>query len=226
MSLTVLLMTALSYFYQQVSWLNTETDRIQHENFQLRYLENRLSMALPRAVGERDKKGDCLFFTSPPIPSLTKEGIPNLVFTFDNGIILDTSLSNHVLARLYIDPQSRLCLATWPSPKRWEINNPLPKMTREILMENVSDLTFEFFVAPHKERKNVFTKGSKKDAHTPTTMTTFGFEEAGWVTDWKQEYEQLPAIVKMTLTRQINKKSVSTTFAFPLPNSDKIILYN
>lgn len=154
MGLAMILLSTLTYFYQQVEWMNTEAERTQKENFQLRYAENRLSRIFPTTLSERTEKKHFYFFTS------NAEGMlktPSLVFTFNNGLKLCASFASEVLGRLYLDEQKKqLCLALWPSPKRWE--NGMPPMTKEVLLDNVESLAFNFYVAPKRDRSKVETK--------------------------------------------------------------------
>jgi len=213
MGLAVMVLTTLTYFYSDIDSLNREMERIQKESFHNLYVENRLSMILPRAVSERDSKKDFYFFTSTTPGGFFKAGSTNLVFTFDNGVMLDKDFSNHVLARLYLDPQNRLCLATWPSPKRW---NPvgLTSMKKEVLLENVEQLQFSFYVPPEKDRSKWGVASKPLEIKGP------------WVNEWRSEYKQLPTLIKVELVKKVGKEEKPMTFAFSLPNAEKFIIYS
>lgn len=163
MGLAMILLSTLTYFYQQVEWMNTEAERTQKENFQLRYAENRLSRIFPNTHSERTEKKHFYFFTS------NAEGMlktPSLVFMFNNKVKLCSSFSSDVLGRLYLDEQKKqLCLALWPSPRRWE--SGVPPMTKEVLLDNVETLSFEFYVAPKRDRSKVETKKKIVSNKTP-----------------------------------------------------------
>lgn len=157
MTLAIVLLSTLSYFYQQVEWLNTEAERAQKESFQMRYVENRLAKIMPQTFSEREMKKYFYFYTS-QAEGLLKS--PSLLFTYYNGVKLDSPFSNEVLGRLYLDEQKKqLCMATWPSPKRWKLGEA-PPMSKEVLMENVESLAFEFYVAPDRDRSKVIDKKS------------------------------------------------------------------
>src|SRR5690242_8173883 len=64
MTLTVLVLTTLSFFHRYLDSLNTQIDSAQHENFQLRYLENRLSHVFSRAIENQEKTDE-----QPPPPA-------------------------------------------------------------------------------------------------------------------------------------------------------------
>ena len=152
MGLAVMLLSTLSYFYLQVEMLNTEAERTQKESFELRHVENRLAKILPYTLSERELKKHFYFFTS------QGEGMfknPSLLFTFYNGVKLSSPFANDVLGRLYLDDEKKqLCLATWPSPKRWETGTT-PPMAMEVLLDDVESLSFQFYVAPKKDRSKV-----------------------------------------------------------------------
>jgi hypothetical protein len=152
MGLAVMLLSTLSYFYLQVEMLNTEAERTQKESFELRHVENRLAKILPYTLSERELKKHFYFFTS------QGEGMfknPSLLFTFYNGVKLSSPFANDVLGRLYLDDEKKqLCLATWPSPKRWE-NGVTPPMAKEVLLDDVESLSFQFYVAPKRDRSKV-----------------------------------------------------------------------
>lgn len=152
MGLAVLLLSTLSYFYLQVEMLNTEAERTQKESFELRHVENRLAKILPYTLSERELKKHFFFYTS------QAEGLlrtPSLLFTFYNGVKLSSPFANDVLGRLYLDEEKKqLCLAIWPAPKRWE-NGIMPPMAKEILLDNVESLSFQFYVAPKKDRSKI-----------------------------------------------------------------------
>ncbi len=209
MALTTLILSALMFFYRQIVYLNGKYDEAQRESFQLRFLENRLSDILPKAVPEKTSKKDFYFFSEPDTHGTFKNNSPSLVFTFDNGVDIDKSFSNHVLGRIYLDPRGNLTLAMWPSPARWE-EGDTPPMKKEILMENVSSLSFEFFIPPEKTEEPI--PNDKKNAKIePQPRLT-------WVNRWQQNYKQLPAIVKVEIVRTVDKKERKFTYAYPLPN--------
>lgn len=203
LALTMLLLSTLTYFYQDVSKMNAEYEKLRKEGFQQTYVENRLANILPKAVSPTDKKKDFSFFTSGDANGFLKMGQPSLVFTFDSGVELDKSFANHVVGRLFLNRENQLILATWPSPKRWDAVK-LPPMKKEVLMEQVDSIHFEFYVPP----------ANGKDAHTIEPKNA-------WHKEWKQEYQKLPALVRLLLTRQ----GKTITFVFPIPASDMVIHY-
>lgn len=216
MSLTMLIMTSLAYFYRQIDYLNQETEVQQGVLFQQLYLTTRLTDVIPRALSPQSRKGDFYFYTTPSTDSATR-GV-NLVFSFDNGVKLDTQFSQSVIGRLFIDKSNRLCLGVWPSSNRWkEALNP--PMKCEILQENISSVSYRFYIPPKKDRKKVWEQGKINVKLSDTFPQT---EEGEWKTEWPAAWEQLPAAMEITLERG---KEPPLVIAFPLPNSNFMVVY-
>jgi type II secretory pathway pseudopilin PulG len=224
MGLIILLLTTLTYFYGQVGKLSIQAEAAQKGNFELRYLEGRLQKTLPNALGETDvSESPFTFFTSNDLGGLLAENTPSLVFIFQNGVSLNPQLANHVLARLYLDKQKRLCLAKWPSPDRWDQTKSL-KAHQEILMENVESLSFSFYVVPERNR-TIIEKTAKKSARPEALVEPENKGE--WIHEWKKEYAHLPAMMKVLIKYLIPGKDEAEelVFAFVLPNSQKLVVY-
>lgn len=136
LSLTAILLSLLMVFYRDQDLINQKLDQLEREAFQMMYIENRLSMIIPKIIAPNDTKKDFYFFVSNESNSTLKPNIPSL----------------------YLDKEDRLGLATMPSPQRWE--HPVP-LEYEVLMTGVADLQFEFYVPPDKDRK-VFLQNGKK----------------------------------------------------------------
>lgn len=148
-ALTVVILSTLSYFYRQVTVINVEMDKTQNESFKKRYVENRLASVLPKSISSTDISNDFHFFSSPDLGALFKEGSDSLVFSFDNCVRLDKDMSYHVIGRLFLDTEGNLTLATWPVPKRWKEDEPIP-ISKEILLDHIETLEFQFYVPPQK----------------------------------------------------------------------------
>jgi type II secretory pathway component PulJ len=217
MLLTMIVLTALMYFFREVQMISHETERHQNESFQQRYLENRLMDILPKSQKPALKKS--FFFTGAGGGGLFKVGTSYLVFTYDNGVNFDPEFSNHVLSRLYIDPQEQLILAKWPAPKRWE-KGVSPPMKKEILMTNVENISFEFYV-PLEYKGELF--GRRISEESWKLLDRDLMQE--WMPEWKQEYNMLPAMVKVHLKVKDKGELVDRTYLFPLPNSELLIIY-
>jgi type II secretory pathway component PulJ len=250
MGLTMVLLSVLTFFYRQMTELDAISQQVQKQNFEILYVENRLMHVLPKAVSEKTKKKDFAFFLSPDVSGLFKNNNSSLVFTYDNALV-NPEFANHVLGRLFVDNQNRLCLATWPSFKRWDNTNP--PLQKEILMENVESLSFEFFKAPDRDKGSPNTEEAddkltdplkaKPQTNPPTKQTSSPDKDAdketdadkdngtepvkgAWIPEWKQEYKQLPSIVRVKVERKLKDTNEMIYFAFPLPNSDPQIIYN
>lgn len=218
MVLTVLVLSTLLFFYQQISIISIDIDKVKAEHFNLRYVENRLSEILPRTINEKDKKNFVFF-------SLNDDGIgmggsQSLIFTFDNDISRDTVFSNNVIGRLYLDKQGSLTLVYWPAPGRQEKGSPVP-MKKEVLLEGVDSLDFEFFIPPEKAGEPSLNKPSEKPSPEP---------KGNWRKQlWLKEFKTLPAMVKFHVGLKNGKgeKGKNTlTFVFPLVNSSTPVIYD
>jgi len=241
MALTALILMTLMFFYQQVVVIGSDIDRIKAEQFHIRFAENRLAYILPRIISKSDKLKDFAFF------SVGDEGIakPNsqgLIFTFDNGISLDKPFSNHVVGRLLLDPNGKLLLLYWPIPKTWDkAAGPLP-VKKEILLENVESVSFEFFVAPappstpepekpptSDEKPPEDKKPGKKPEKKPEETSEQSPEPQGeWRRQpWLKEFKQLPVMVKviLTLSGKTESDEEKLIFVFPLVNNETHIIY-
>jgi len=204
--LTMVILTSLSFFYAQVTGMNKMSEKLQKEQFKLAYLEKRLSTVIPKIISPTDPNKDFYFFTSDVLSSGT-----SLVFTYDNGVQLSKEHSNHLLGRLFLE-DNNLVLASFASPKRWE-RYPNPTLLKEVLMENVQSLNFEFYVPPKKE----------KSAVVPHPLSDL-IEGNRWHKSWPQHYQQLPAIIKIQIKIVIAGKEETMTFAFALPKSNMVIV--
>lgn len=136
------------------------------------------------------------FYTSEGTSAFYLPGSPTLLFSYDNGVLLRPSLSGPVLGKLCIDPKGNLTLLTWPERESWSEERP-SVVHREVLLENVSAMRFQFFAA-----------ASEKEGQRVT--------EAGWRKDgiWTKEEKALPGIIQLTLLRQQGKEF---TFTFVVP---------
>lgn len=240
-ALTAGVLTTLLYFYRQVGDIGRELDIAKEENFKLRYAEARLASVFPNIVWEKDKHKDFVFFSFLD-EGLGAPGSQNLIFTFNNKISLDKEFSNHVLARLFVDPRGRLILAYWPSPKRWEEQTP-PRMKQEVLLEGVEKVSFDFFIPPERkedkpgaaanEGNKSQAKGKPKEkveevAENKQEAAGEGEVEPEPKGDWRlqpwlKEYNKLPAMLRMIV--QFKDKERAVTYIFPLSQSNAHPVY-
>lgn len=222
MGLSMILISVVVYFYQQLSLINIAMDKAQNEHFQKRFLEYRLNAIIPMAVGPENK--DFHFFISPNNQGLFYEKSQSLVFTFNNGVKLDKLMSDLVIGRLFLDEKNQLTFAAWPIPKRWVENEP-PPLSKEVLMENIISLSFEFYTPPDKGKIKFVNKQENK---TTTQINKPNFPDSirnQFQPDWRKEYRQLPAVVKVLITRKNGDKIEKMTFAYPLPKTQQPIIY-
>lgn len=161
LGLTLMILTVLlgAYFQAEKSsvlWQNREK-----ETFPERYLQHRLAEVF-QTIGKVDQT-ETFFFTLDHGP-FTLPGTPSLVFTYNNGTVMDPALSGQVLGRLYVNKDRDLSLVTFTDRESW-IQDLLPPLHREVLLKDVQSLQFEFFqIAPDKEasfRKDGWPKDLK-----------------------------------------------------------------
>lgn len=203
LTLLSLLLTTLFGVYQHIESLHQLLHKDQKTGLRMLYVQHRLSEVIPNAVSRKVKEA-YFYNTSNPYNSL--------VFVYDNGADPNPKFSGYVLGRLYLDPQSKLCLVTWPSVKT--DSNANPEMRKEILLEKVKDLSFSFYVPPKEEK---LTVDPAKTNERPTQ----------WYPDWPMEMVNtdeisLPGMIKIKIQVEGNQE---ITFAFVLPNSERSIMY-
>lgn len=221
--LTILLLTTLTYFYQQVTQLDAKAESIQRDSFKLRYVENRLTFILEHAIAEYQEKKHFHFFTTHnDLNGLLAPNSPSLIFLYDTGVTSESTNTNDVLGRLFLDKQKRFCLATWTSPKEWKGTTP-PTIHKEVLLDNVEALEFKFYVAPPKDRTKILASLGVKNTTIVEPTTT-----EQWVSAWEIDYKYLPPMMKVVLKYQATDKPEPElmTFTIPLPNSHKMPVYD
>lgn len=217
--LTALLISTVTYFYRQITILDAEFDAQERANFKQRLIENRLAYILPRAVSS--KNANFVFFTTNDSPMYLKPHTPSLIFLYNNGNSLDKQRTNEVIARLFVDDESRLVLATWPIPERQIEGEPL-EAKREILGEDVDKIAFHFFAPAEVERKSATKQQTEAPKATPLP---------GWGnSEWSAEFQRLPAIIKIDVypvpkAGESSEKIKPLTLAFPLPQAEQSIYY-
>lgn len=212
LALTSLILVSVLSFFKEISKTNRIAEGVAQESFRLRYLESRLSQIFPTAGSNLSKK-DFYFFSTHNPPALT--------LSYDNGTCKQKELSNTVLGKFFLDPQKRcFYLATWPSPDKWTPGIQ-PPLKLEILMEDVDEINWEFFVPPDKNWKPKLlgntskTGSSKQDPPVKPTVSS------GWTAEWRQEYKLLPGLIRL----QLKSGGKSSRFIFPLSQTERQIVY-
>ncbi len=219
MSLTIAILSAVLFFYRQIQELTAKSEALQRQGFEQRYLENRLSTIFPLTANAKQAKKNFYFFTfSDPGGIFKANSAKSLFFSFDNRINIDKQITNLVLGELYLDPQENLCLAIWPAPSRWQ-EGTTPTVKKEVLLRQVDSLTFSFFVPP-ENKKPVAPISANETIRVATTVVK-PLAEGSWVTDWSQDYQFLPGLVKL----EIKRKGKIETYIFPLPHTDRQVVY-
>jgi hypothetical protein len=224
--LTAMVIFSLLFFYRQVGEISLQTDRVRDEHFKMRHVEGRLMRIFPRAISAKDE----LTFFSFDDDKLGKEGSQTLIFTFDNDITLDKRFANTVVARLFVDPEGRLWLVYWPSPKRWT-GQTAPPAKWELLLDGVKSVSYEFFIAPDREEapetpsQTPPKEGEVKKEEPKPTETIEPFPKGDWRKQpWVKEFNKLPAMVKMVVV--MDKENQVVTFALPVIGEESYPMYD
>ena len=221
MTLTVMILGVLTYFYQQMTMAGVVLDRQQGKNFEERYVEHRLGTVLPHATAPSEKNGNFHFFTTNSAAAISMPGSPSLVFVFDNCVQSDKDMAYLVIGRIMLDQQGRLLLVIWPSEKRWVENEPIPQ-SYEVLMEGVKELSFSFFVPPIKGKTDLKTGSPRKESE----QDPFEGNRGRWIdTGWMAEWRQLPAMIRIRVVVEVNGEDEELLYAFPFPNVEQPITY-
>jgi hypothetical protein len=87
-------------------------------------------------------------------------------------------------------------------------------MHKEILLEKVAGIRFEFFKPPKKEASELVIKSKE--------------EEGGWVSTWtkeEKEPKELPALIRIHLKMMGQSEEKTITFAYVVMNSEQTITY-
>lgn len=216
LGLMIAILSTLGYFYSQIDSINNDAEVQQRKLFNELYLSTRLADVLPKAV--LPDGNDLFFYTSKAEDSNILPGTNTLVLTYQNGIKLDPQFSGIALGKLFIDKDHHLCMAVWPSPKRWG-DSLAPSMKCEVLMDKIDSIKFRFYIPPKKDREKVW-----KQANIKVKLSEeFPSAESGeWVENWPESWKQLPALVELTVAPT---KGEAFTIAYPLPNSNLMVVY-
>lgn len=229
LALLSVLITFLLGFYWEIESIHSELIKQRRENFRLLYVQNRLKSVLSNTSFASQNqsplvgKKKYIFFVSQDSTSAFKEN--SLVLIYNNGVA-DPAFSQDILGRLYLDREGRFCLARWPQPKMWMAQGhqlEFSPINREVLMENVETLTFEFYMPPDKT----------KDHSIVVTKVTQGNEETSpylgaWQKEWPITHTTIPAMVKVTVEQKMlggNGHSQKHQFVVPLNAFSQPVLY-
>lgn len=184
LTLTTIILGVLLSAYFQAQSLSRDGEKLQREIQPKRALAARLEEIFFNL--ETPKLNEQFFFTP-------AEG--ELLFSYNNGANLDPAFSGEVLGRLFLDDKGHLVMLTWPPRKLWP-EGGFPSFRREVLLENVEAVQFQFFA-------------TAKD-----TLT------ARWVESWTRESQDLPGIIQLMITL---KGSSAETFFFFVPQKIGVV---
>lgn len=187
-SLLSVLLVFVFGFFRELSEMNRQTEKVQKQSFQMRYLESRLAYMFERVVNENERARTFYFYTQPANREFSSS--ESLILTFNNEVRIDPNFSGDVLGRMYLDHEGRLCLVTWPL----FVNDPFQFLHEEVLLNNVVDLKFSFYSAPLRKRN---TKDI--DPATPIDPEKKTPPKDDWLEEWALSYNQMPSMIKVTV---------------------------
>lgn len=198
LGLTLLILSSLMAAYLNIeksaAWWRKEENAL----FAERFFAHRLLEVFSHL--EEIDQNKTFFFTADSSSGFQLPGTTSLVFSYDNEASLDTSLSNSVLGRLFVDNEKNLTLITWPERENWK-DLGLPALHREVLMQGVTGLKFSFFVLPNL----------KEDPPSNAAWTTGGFSK---------DQKELPGAIRLTLTTHEDQEK---TYYFPIPQTLSVV---
>lgn len=226
-SLVAVLLTIVFGFFKELSELSRQTEEQQKASFRARYVQTRLAFIFERLVNENEgSKRKFYFFTQGPDKGLSPS--TSLVFTFNNEVRANPAFSDDLLARLYVDDHHCLCLAMWPLYS----DQPHQEMQKEVLLQNVADMKYEFYMPPERALTQTNINPNKTDPEKREP------EHDKWhLQEWYDSYKQMPAILRLTIKIAANKDDLKSgrsagrietqdlVFAFVLPSSKNYIYY-
>lgn len=201
MGIALGLLMACLYFYRYVSYVDHEITWMQKMAFQIRMSETRLNAILSTAGTVSDRKeAKIVFFTQEEHMGLTVG--PSLLFTYRNDDLFNVYYLGPVLGCLFVDPEGRLTLATWPYNKIVSLESAHPVHT-EVILEGVERLSMEFLVGE-------------------TDKTQFADLRPGaFLKEWRSEFDELPHGMKLFIQLKGQKEPV--VLAFPLPSPQGVL---
>ena len=104
----------------------------------------------------------------------------------------------------------------WPLPKRIEKLEGI-SIKNEVLLEGVSSLEFEFYIAEASKKK---PEQPGKPSPTPEPEPKGDWRRQN---PWLEEFRQLPAMIRIIVNKSNGEEPM--IFAFPLPKSRARINY-
>lgn len=173
------------------AWWRSQEEKLLPERFMQRRLED-----IFRHLIEPDQKTS-FFFATDSSPGLFLPGTPSLIFSYNNGIVNDSNLSEDVLGRLFVDNNGQMTLITWPERSIWNLPGLQP-FHREVLLSHVTDFKLSFVRAPDP----------------------LNDDEGGTSFEWTRERKELPMVIKMNVKANDNPVR---EYLFPVPQTLAIV---
>lgn len=207
--LFVLLLTAIFSIFWRTAKVNQSIGHLRQVNERLLLTQNRLQNVFGCSIFQKSYRP--YFFLE---KTKFSQG-PSLVFTFENEIQTHYAFSNVVLGKLFIE-DNKLILAIFPHPKKPK--GPPKEMRKEVLLDGIRNISFEFFLAPLSQEET--QDGKQKEEEDEKSKKP---PRGRWVSDWLKEYDARPTLIKIVVTKE-NRESYD--FYFFIPNEVKPILYS
>lgn len=170
MGLGIALLTSSLFFYRFAAVHNEELFRKEKEAFRYRVVQYKLNELFQRVSG----KGE--FFTKAEAPF--SKG-PIVILKAMNPPFDIPTFGGRVSQAIFVDSEGRLMLATWQN-NMTRAEDALPDMHLEVLLEGAGGLDTRFLV---KESDLAFVE----------------LRGGAWLSEWKGDYGQIPAAVKIRL---------------------------
>ncbi len=191
-ALTVVILSVLIGAYFQAQNAVFEGERRRMELWPKRIFAMRMESLFYKIPDADEKKQ--IFFSSLAQGGFYAPGSQTLLLTYDNTTSREIAFTNEVLGRLFVDNLNRLTLLTWPARRKWKEELPLPR--REVLFNNVKNLSFQFLDLPEN--------GAPQ-----------------WKEQWTKEETTLPGMVKIFVTFSDNSEE---QFIFLIPQIAGVVM--
>lgn len=199
LSLTAVVLTFLFSFFVESARIEKKLDTARMAISNRGFLQTRLQTILS-AIDTGSSEP--YLYTK----QFEKEKSISLITLFDNGIDPDPAYSGPIKARIFIDEEKNLCLATWPLGMKKNI-----PWRKEVLMPHVNSFEFEFL------GKRTASDHGKKEKIKPINATL------AWRTEWAKFQSGIPSIIRLRIVQEKSKEPLQ--FAFILPSPDPFVTY-
>ena len=196
LGLTLLIISSLLAAYLNIEKSSAWWKKEENALFAERFFSHRLLEVFSHL--EEIDQNKTFFFTSDS--GLQMPGSTSLIFSYNNGSSFDKSLSGSVLGRLFVDNEGNLTLLTWPSREEWK-DLGLPSLHREVLMKDIKELRFSFFILPNLKEENSSNAEWKEGS-------------------FSKDQKDLPGAIKLIIKTKDNQEKF---YYFPVPETLSVV---